>query len=172
MLWNNDLDPELVDFFSNKGTPLDSILDTFPDLIVIEDLDFNIIAVNDVVERILGYKPPEMIGEPVKRFYEDTGDFEKRKTKEFFEGSDSDNDSVTYETRYQKKDGSILEAETVLKKIKNDQGEVVSYLGVVRDISKRKQAHRRIEKFYSLPLNLMCTATPDGYFKEINDYCS
>lgn len=170
MLWSDDLDPEFISFFSNEGAPLDSILDTFPDLIVIEDLDFNIIAVNNVVEPMLGYKPSEMIGIPVKRFYEDTGNFEKRKTKDFFGGPDSENDSVTYETRYQKKGGGILEAETVLKKIKNDKGQVVSYLGVVRDISKRKQAHRRIQRFFSLPLNLMCTATPGGYFKEINDY--
>lgn len=170
MLWSDDLDPELISFFSNEGAPLDSILDTFSDVIVIEDLDFNIVAVNDTVEPLLGYEPSEMIGEPVEQFYEDTDDFEERKRKDFFRGSDSNNDSVTFETRYQKKGGGILEAETVLKKIKNEKGEIVSYLGVVRDISKRKQAHRRIQKFFSLPLNLMCTATPEGYFKEINDH--
>ncbi|SHF80886.1 PAS domain S-box-containing protein [Fodinibius roseus] len=170
MLWNNDLDSDLVQYFSKKKTPLDSILDTFSDIIVIEDLNFNIVAVNNTVEPLLGYEPSEMIGQPAERFYEDTDDFEERKRKDFFGVSDSDNDSVTFETRYQKKGGGILEAETVLKKIKNEKGEVVSYLGVVRDISKRKQAHRRIQRFFSLPLNLMCTATPDGYFKEINDH--
>lgn len=57
-------------------------------------------------------------GEPAKRFYEDAGDFEKRKRKDFFVVSDSDNHPVTFETRYQKKDGSILEAETVLKRLR------------------------------------------------------
>lgn len=170
MQWNNDLDPDLKQFFSKKETPLDSILDTFPDLIFIEDLDFNIIATNDAVEPVLGYKPSEMVGEPAKRFYKDADDFEKRKRKGFFEDPDSGNDSVTFEMRYQKKNGGMLEAEAVLKKIENDKGEVVSYLVVVRDISKSKQASRSIHKFYSLPLNLMCTATPDGYFIEVNDY--
>lgn len=47
---------------------------------------------------------------------------------------------------------------------------MVGYLGVVRDIAERKESDREIQKFFSLPLNLMCTATPDGYFKEINSH--
>lgn len=162
------MNSDLKDFLSQEGSPLDYILDSYPDLVVLEDLDFNIIAVNNAAKTILGYNPDEMIGEEVKRFYTDTADFEKRNTKHFFDGSDSG--SATYETRYERKDGSVLEAETVLKRIKNNDGETVCYLGVVRDISKRKKFSRRIQKFYSLPLNLMCTATPEGYFKEINNY--
>lgn len=168
MLWKSDLDPELAQFFSKKEAPLDYILDSFPTLVVIEDLEFNIIAVNNVAESLLGYKPSELLGKPAQYFYDNPADFEARKTKDFF--GDADSDSVTFETRYQKTGGGFLEAETMLKKMKNNKGEVVCYLGVVRDISKRKQFSRRIEKFYSLPLNLMCTASPDGYFREINDY--
>lgn len=168
MEWEEDLDTDLVHFLSQKGTPLNYILDSFPDIVVVEDLDFKIVGVNKVAETVLGYKASELIGEPVKHFYVDSADFEKREDKSFFDRSDSD--SVTFETCYKKNDGDILDAETVLKRLRNDSGEVVGYLGVVRDTAERKEAGREIEKFYSLPLNLMCSATPEGYFKEINSH--
>src|SRR6056297_1539913 len=166
MEWKKDLSPDLVQFLTQKGTPLDYILDSFPDIVVIEDLNFNLVAVNESAESILGYKSSELIGEPVKRFYADPADFENRETGTLFNGSDKK--SITFEARYRKKNGDILEAETVLKKILNNKGRLIGYLGVVRDISKRKQASREVQKFYSLPLNLMCTATAEGYFKDIN----
>jgi len=166
MEWKKDLSPDLVHFLTQKGTPLDYILDSFPDIVVIEDLNFNLVAVNESAESILGYKSSELIGEPVKRFYADPADFENRETGTLFNGSDKK--SITFEARYRKKNGDILEAETVLKKILNNKGRLIGYLGVVRDISKRKQASREVQKFYSLPLNLMCTATAEGYFKDIN----
>lgn len=168
MQWTKDSDPELTQFFAKKGTPFDYLLDSFPDIVVIENINFTIIAVNDAVESILGYKPSETIGKSVKHFITDQEVYKKRKTESFFE--DSTRNAVTFETQYRKKNGGILEAETVLKQIKNDNGEVVGYLALVRDISKRKQADREIQRFYSLPLNLMCTATPDGYFNKINDH--
>ncbi len=166
MKWKKDLNPEFVKFLTQKGTPLDYILDSFPDIVVIEDPDFNVVAVNESAESILGYKTSKLIGEPVKRFYAEPAEFEKRETEDLFKNSDGD--SITFEARYRKKNGSILEAETILKKIRNGENEEIGYLGVVRDISKRKKASREVQKFYSLPLNLMCTATPDGYFEEIN----
>jgi PAS domain S-box-containing protein len=166
MQWKKDLNPDLVQFLNQEGTPLDYILDSFPDIVVIEDLNFNVVAVNESAESILGYKTSELIGEPVKRFYADPVEFKNRETGTLFKGSDKK--SITFEARYRKKNGSILEAETILKKLKNDSGEVVGYLGVVRDVAERKESGREIQKFYSLPLNLMCTATPDAYFKEIN----
>lgn len=113
-------------------------MDSFPDVVVIEDLDFNIVAVNEVAESLLGYKSSELIGEPVKRFYADPEDYENRETEALFKGSDKD--AITFETRYQKSDGGILEAETILKKIANNNGDIIGYLGVARDITERKQA--------------------------------
>jgi PAS domain S-box-containing protein len=166
MNWENDLTPELASFFSKQDAPLDYILDSFTDVVAIESLDFRIVAVNDVVESKLGYKPSELIGQHVKGFFEDSAEFEKRNHKGFFKNSK--NGSVTFEARYLKSDGTIFEAETILKKIRNENSEPVGYLVVARDISERKKASREIQKFFSLPLNLMCTATPEGYFKEMN----
>lgn len=166
MKWEKNISPELASFFSKQGAPLDYILDTLTDIVVIENLDFKVVAVNDVVEPILGYKASELIGQPVNRFFKDPAEFEKRKNEDFF--NSLNNDAAIFEARYVKKDGSILEAETILKKIQNNKSETVGYLGFVRDITKRKESGREIQKFYSLPLNLMCTATPSGFFKEFN----
>lgn len=166
MEWKQDLNTALEEFLTQDGAPLDYILDSFPDIVVVEDLDFNIVAVNESAEFILGYNKSELIGEHVKRFYANPADFEKRETGSLLK--EANKESITFETLYEKSDGSILEAETILQEIANDNGEVIGYLGVVRDIAERKEANRGIQKFFSLPLNLMCTATPEGYFKEIN----
>ncbi len=123
MQWKKELNPDLVEFLTQKGTPLNYILDSFPDIVVIEDLDFNVVAVNESAESILGYKTSELIGEPVKHFYADPVEFENRETDDLFENSNRN--SVTFEARYRMKNGSILEAETVLKKIKNEDSEVI-----------------------------------------------
>lgn len=168
MHWIKDISPELKNYFSERTTPINHILDSFTEIVAIENLDFEIVAVNDAIESILGYPPSEVIGKAVRPFYVDLEDLEQK--REEFISKKSEKESLTFETHYRKKDGSTLEAETVLKKLRNKKGKVVGYLGVLRDISQRKQASRDIQKFYSLPLNLMCTATPDGHFKEINDY--
>lgn len=166
MEWNKNLNSELKIFFSKQSNPLDYILDSLNDIIVIEDLDFNIVAVNKTAEAVLGYKTEELIGKPVKNFHENPDEFEKKKSEQFFKGPN--NNSATFEARYVKKDGGIFEAEIFLQKLKNGNGEPVAYLGAARDISKQKESDLEIKKFFSLPLNLMCTATTEGYFKEIN----
>lgn len=166
MHWIKNISSELRSFFSDHTTPLNHILDSFTEIVAIENLDFEVVAINNAVESILGYSPSEVVGKAVQPFYVDSNDLKHEKEKFISEGTE--NESLTFETNYRKKDGSILEAETVLKKLRSKKGNVVGYLAVLRDISARKQANREIQKFYSLPLNLMCTATPDGFFKKIN----
>jgi PAS domain S-box-containing protein len=166
MEWQKDLGDSFLKVFSEKGTAFSYILDSLPEIVVLTDDEMNIEIINDAAEVMLGYVPAELKGVSVLSLYKDIADLEKFEQSDFAE--DPDQTSITFEARYLKKGGGILEAETIIRKLTDENAEVGGYLGVIRDISERKKAKREIDKFFSLPLNLMCSATPDGYFKEIN----
>ncbi|MEL7833318.1 PAS domain S-box protein [Fodinibius sp. Rm-B-1B1-1] len=170
MDWKDDLSSQLAPFWTDKSVALNKIIDSFPEIIILANPDLTILAVNNTVDPMLGFEPSELTGQKVTSIYADTDDLEKLKQTGFF--GDPDVQNITFEAGYKKKSGGVWEGETVLKKVNDDNGDLIGYLGVLRDISVRKRHEREIEKFFSLPLNLMCTATPDGYFNEINDQFS
>jgi PAS domain S-box-containing protein len=167
MEWISGYKKEILGALSDNGGVLPHILDSFPEVIILVDKDRSIIAINDSVEPILGYKPSEMVGENIKQLYVEETTYNKV-GKEAIEAPDDK--PYTFEAQLKKKEGGTVETETLIKKLISDEGEVLGFLGVTRDITERKQREQVIDKFFSLPLNLMCTATPDGYFKEINPH--
>ncbi|MDR8393148.1 PAS domain S-box protein [Aliifodinibius sp. S!AR15-10] len=167
MEWISGYKNEILGAISDNGGVLHRILDSFPEVIILVDKDRSIIAINDSVEPILGYKPSEMVGENIKQLYVEEATY-KRVGKEAIEAADDK--PYTFEAHLRKKEGGTVETETLLKKLVCDSGEVLGFLGVTRDISGRKHREQVIDKFFSLPLNLMCSATPDGYLKEFNPH--
>ncbi|ESA38784.1 multi-sensor hybrid histidine kinase [Leptolyngbya sp. Heron Island J] len=77
-------------------------------------------------------------------------------------------ESYKFEKRYIRKDGSSFWAEITLNFVNHDGSERKRCLAIVQDISDRKQAQKEREKFFNLSLDLLCIASLDGYFLEVN----
>jgi PAS domain S-box-containing protein len=99
---------------------------------------------NAGAERIKGYAPAEIIGEHFSRFY--THD-------ERIAGVPKQGlETARREGRWEKeglrvrKDGSAFWAHVVIDAIKDDQGEVVGFAKVTRDVTERKEAEQALEK--------------------------
>jgi PAS domain S-box-containing protein len=94
--------------------------------------------------RIKGYAPDEIIGEHFSRFYTD----EDRATGE----ADKALATATAEGRFEKeswrvrKDGSRFWAHVIIDVIRNDQGEVIGFAKVTRDITERMESQRALEQ--------------------------
>jgi PAS domain S-box-containing protein len=55
--------------------------------------------------------------------------------------------------------------------LRDEAGKIIRWFGTCTDIEDRKQAERECElcsQFFKVSPDLMCIATPDGYFKKVN----
>ncbi|MFP3912452.1 MAG: PAS domain S-box protein [Desulfobacteraceae bacterium] len=137
---------------------LEQILKALPDALVYADTDRRITRVNDAFVRMFGYRPEEVLGEKTGIIY--------AKQEEFLEqGRQRYNVQVRdkyapYEIEYRRKNGEIFPSETVGTPVRDTQDRVIGLLGLVRDISDRKQAEEAL-RASELQKNLILDATAE-----------
>ncbi len=122
-----------VERFRNRFRTL---FNTIPDLVGIIDSKGRIMAVNDRVEAVIGYKREELIGKNFLR----TGIFSsKYKTilKEYFRAAIKGRVISPFELETLTKDGEHIAFEVVVERI--EYGKKLAFLGVLRDITERKK---------------------------------
>jgi len=108
------------------------------------DTDGHVTNWNLGAQRIKGYFPDEIIGQHFSRFYTD-----EDRAANFPEQA---LETVRKEGRFEKegwrvrKDGSRFWAHVILDAIRDDDGDIVGYAKITRDITERKEAQDRLEK--------------------------
>jgi PAS domain S-box-containing protein len=78
-----------------------------------------------------------------------------------------DKKAMAFETRHRRKDGSEVPVEVSLRYAVVVDGPP-ALVTVARDISARKQAEDERDRFFTLSLDMLCIASPDGYFKRVS----
>lgn len=125
-----------VDFYT-------STLNAIPDAIVMANTDREIQFVNLAFTELFGYTPDEVKGKATAFLYSSQNDFENTGKSTY--NPDSEVESVKYEVKYVRKDGSEFPGETVGSVIKNKKGKTIGYLGSIRDVSDIKQKDHDLE---------------------------
>jgi len=108
------------------------------------DADGRIVSWNSGAERIKGYRPDEIIGQHFSRFYteEDAAAGEPARGLGF----------AMRDGRFEKegwrvrKDGTRFWANIVIDAIRDDDGKLIGFAKVTRDITERREAQRELEK--------------------------
>jgi len=114
-----------------------AIVDSSDDAIVSKDLNGVITTWNKGAERIFGYVPEEVIGEPITilipadRQEEEAAIIERIRRGQRVEH---------YETVRQRKDGSLIDVSLTVSPVKNAQGKIIGASKIARDITERKQS--------------------------------
>ena len=116
--------------------------------VVIADKDGNIEWVNEGFTRITGFKPEEVIGTSgeVLRQGQET---ELKKFREYYNNSIKAGQKIfshSYDTKNFTKDGVEFWAHTVLSPILDENGELVSIIGIDLDITERVRAEEELIK--------------------------
>ena len=100
---------------------------------------------NAGAQRIKGYRPDEIIGEHFSRFYTDGGPSERHAAKKAL-------DTAVREGRFEseglrvRKDGTRFWSHVVIDPIREDDGTLLGFAKITRDITERKQAQETLEQ--------------------------
>ncbi|MFW6071803.1 MAG: PAS domain S-box protein [Candidatus Bipolaricaulota bacterium] len=147
----------LSDITERKGLELElkkseqqyrSLFNSIRDAILVADIDGKIINCNPAFTELFGYELEEIEGEKTEYLYHDREEYE-RMGEEIKESLGDPN--FFYTIHYEKKDGEVFPGETNVFYLRDDEGEVVGFIGLVRDISERmerEEALKRSEEKY------------------------
>ncbi len=119
-----------------------AIVASSDDAIISKNLDGIIRSWNQGAERVFGYTPEEAIGRhvsiliPADRLDEEPGIIERIRRGIRIHH---------YETKRQRKDGSLIDISLTVSPIKNSRGDVIGASKIARDITERKRAEETKE---------------------------
>ncbi len=128
----------------NLATELEEILDALPDAVVYADKDRRIKKVNPSFTRIFGYSQDEILGKKTRIIYRNDEEYLEQGRKRY--NPQASQMWEPYEIYHVRKDGTEFVSETVGTPVRNAQGEVVGLLGLVRDITEKKESESENEK--------------------------
>ena len=111
---------------------------------------------------ILGYEAHEIIGETTEKFYPSAD--HARDFGTFMDNAiNNKQDIAEIELEMRRKNGEIFPVEAKLAFQKND-GRVISVTGLLRDISERKQAEKKLQESHDY-LQHLVASIPDAVFR-------
>ncbi len=134
------LDQELA----HEKALFEAIFNGIPDAIVYADVNRNIVAINRGFTSVFGYTIDDLSGEKTSYFYESVEEYGRQGKLRF--NLTSTQQAHPYQVEYRKKSGAIFPGETLGTGIKSASGAILGYIGVIRDISERKQAEESLRE--------------------------
>ena len=119
----------------------EAIVDSSDDAIISKNLQSIVMSWNKSAERIFGDSSEEMVGQSIaKLFPADRLDEEAQILARLEQGERVDH----FETKRQRKDGKLIDVSLTISPIRNAQGAVVGASKIARDITERREAHRKL----------------------------
>jgi len=141
---------KIEEALKNSRQFLQTIYDAIPDAVIVTDTNFNVTSCNKSVEKILGYAPNELLGEPYSIFL----------AQEMFASSEQINRReelfekgylISKDFCFKRKNGEKFPGSFSVAVIRNDQGEFVGLVGAIHETTQQKkaeEAYRESEKRY------------------------
>jgi len=150
-----------------------AIFHSLSDASIFVDIHRRIVMINASATKQFGYDFSEVKGQSSKLFYANVGDFEKLGLLHF--NTAASVNAKLYEMTYRRKDGSTFIGETQGTKVEDDKGNVIGYIGIIRDISERKKTEQRLrlsQKIFEDTAKLILVMDRDRRIIDVNNaYC-
>jgi PAS domain S-box-containing protein len=116
------------------------LTDNVEDAVVGTDADFRLTVWNRGAERLYGFTPDEVLGHDAR----EVATFEGDESRLELESELLETDRTRTEITAVRKDGTPVEVELVSVAVRDEEGEVVGYIGIHRDITERRRAEGRL----------------------------
>jgi len=144
-LWEDITDRKQTELdLAHSKAELQTMFNAISDAILYAGTDRRLIQVNHATETMFGYRSEELLGRTSEILYVDKADFERQGTRQFSRSSDIL--AASYEMRYRRKDGSTFVGETFGAKMFGNEGQMIGFIGVIRDVTQRKQVEAELQK--------------------------
>ena len=121
-----------------KDAKFGAVFDSLSDAIVITDNNRQIIQVNRAFHELFGYTDKELKNNTTQIIYANPEAFISQGKTRY--NAKTENEFSVYEIEYRRKNGSTFPSETMGGAIKLPDGSHIGYIGIIRDITNRKQA--------------------------------
>ena len=109
------------------------------DAVYISTCEGEFVEANPAALELLGYTSQELMGMSVLEIYADPSDRERLQQEIETQGSISD-----YEAKLRTKDGMLIDCLITSTVRRDDQGTILGYQGIIRNITKRKHAEQQL----------------------------
>ncbi len=131
-----------ADALARSKAEFEAMFKSIPDAVIFTDTDRRIVMCNPAVSKMFGYSDNELTGNTTEMLYADPDDFKDQGRRRYRTGPDAEN--TPYEIRYKHKDGHFIWTETLGTQVVDTNGTVIGFIGMCRDISKRKQTEKAL----------------------------
>lgn len=143
----------------------EAIFNSNADAIVYADQDRNIVMINPAVTTIFGYSSDELLGQKTVMLYANPDDFLDQGKKRF--SIEASREQPIYEIEYRRKDGSTFIGETLGTKVTDANGNVLGFIGSIRDVTTVRQEQNELNRLKSTldrTLDSVFMFDPDSLF--------
>ena len=130
---------------SNLLSVYEAIFNSIADAVIFTDTKRRIIHMNQAAIEQFGYALHEVRGKTSELFYADKADYVIQGGKHYTRGKPPD--PKPYENIYLRKDGSSFIGETLGNHVNDNHGDLLGFMGVIRDITDRKKADELATRF-------------------------
>ena len=117
-----------------------AIFNSITDAIVFVNIDRHIIMTNPAFKLIFDYDFDEVEGKTTEIIYASSEAYSQQGQKRYYKNANTD--TPVYEEDYRRKDGSVFTGETLGVPVKDSDGETIGFLGVIRDVTDRKETEK------------------------------
>lgn len=123
---------------SEREAKFTAMFDSITDSIVFVDTNRNILQTNTSFEKQFGYNLNELRGKTTEHLYAYPEQYAQQGKKRYNEKADPT--PSIYQIDYKRKDGSTFPSETMGGAVTLSDGSLLGYIGIIRDITSRKQS--------------------------------
>jgi len=138
---------DLADLATTDLRKFKQAVDGVSDHVIIADPNGVISYANDSAQRITGYSISEMIGKKPSLW---GGQMPKEFYQNFWKIIKEDKKPFWGEIKNRRKNGELYEAEVHVSPILNEKGDLLFFVGIEKDLSRRKSIERMKTEFISL----------------------
>jgi len=127
----------------------EAIFNSMGDAVIFSDPERRMALLNPSAEAMFGYRSEELLGRTTEILYADAADYGRLGRLRYHEGADPGRQ--VHEIKCRRGDDTVFEAETVGTPVHDVHGHFLGFMGIHRDITKRKQAEKEIQSLASFP---------------------
>lgn len=114
------------------------------DAIVVTNPQRQIVSINPAFTKLFGYQQEEVHGQTTQIIYASPESYLQQGKLRYNETENAT--KPVYENEYRRKDGTTFPGETLGTQLRDENNQLLGFLGVIRDISERVEAEKRVKE--------------------------